>query len=224
MARIEGSNGDDLRIGTSEADQICGYGAIDQLRGDAGNDRIEGGSGPDSLYGDRDDDTILGGDGDDLIRGGRCNDTVDGGAGADMIRAEVRLATWDEFDLGAMMWTIPDTRMKAQPEHRVPLCGRAVEILREAGRLRPAAAGDEPTGVLFPSRRGKALSEAGSRSSSRCWGSRLCHMASGRAFGTGLRNRRITRGRSSRRRWRMWFRIASRRPTTAQTCSSAGDA
>ena len=74
--------------------------------------------------------------------------------------AEVRLATWDEFDLGAMMWTVPDTRMKAQREHRVPLCGRAVEILREAGRLSPAA-GDEPDGLAFPSRRGKALSEGG---------------------------------------------------------------
>ena len=28
--------------------------------------------------------------------------------------AEVRLATWDEFDLGAMMWTVSDPRMKAQ--------------------------------------------------------------------------------------------------------------
>ena len=75
--------------------------------------------------------------------------------------AEVRLATWDEFDLGAMMWTIPDTRMKAQREHRVPLCGRALEILREAGRLSPAAATGEPAGLVFPSRRGKALSEGG---------------------------------------------------------------
>ena len=74
--------------------------------------------------------------------------------------AEVRLATWDEFDLGAMMWTVSDTRMKAPREHRVPLCGRAVEIVREAGRLSPAA-GDEPTGLVFPSRRGKALSEGG---------------------------------------------------------------
>ena len=74
--------------------------------------------------------------------------------------AEGRLATWDEFDLGAMMWTVPDTRMKAQREHRVPLCGRAVEILREAARLSPAA-GDEPTGLVFPNRRGKALSEGG---------------------------------------------------------------
>ena len=75
--------------------------------------------------------------------------------------AEVRLATWDEFDLGAMMWTVPDTRMKAQREHRVPLCGRAVEILREAGRLSQAADGDEPDGLVFPSRRGKVLAEGG---------------------------------------------------------------
>ena len=75
--------------------------------------------------------------------------------------AEVRLATWEEFDLGAMMWTVPATRMKAQREHRVPLCGRVLEILREAGRLSPPAAGDEPIGLVFPSRRGKALSEGG---------------------------------------------------------------
>ena len=75
--------------------------------------------------------------------------------------AEVRLATWDEFDLGAMMWTVPDTRMKPQREHRVPLCGRALEILREAARLSPTAATGEPSGLVFPSRRGKALSEGG---------------------------------------------------------------
>ena len=57
--------------------------------------------------------------------------------------------------------TIPDTRMKAQREHRVPLCGRALEMLREAGRLSPVGAGEEPTGLVFPSRRGKALSEGG---------------------------------------------------------------
>ena len=51
--------------------------------------------------------------------------------------------------------------MKAQREHRVPLCGRAVEILGEAGHLSPAAAGDELIGPVFPGRRGKALSESG---------------------------------------------------------------
>jgi integrase len=39
-------------------------------------------------------------------------------------------ATWDEFDLDAKTWTIPDERMKKGKEHRVPLCPRAVEILR----------------------------------------------------------------------------------------------
>ena len=75
--------------------------------------------------------------------------------------SEVRLATWDEFDLGAMVWTVPDTRMKVQREHRVPLCGRALEILREAERLSPTADTGEPAGLVFPSRCGKTLSAGG---------------------------------------------------------------
>jgi len=39
--------------------------------------------------------------------------------------AAVRLATWDELDFGAKMWTIPDTQMKAQREHRVPFVSTA---------------------------------------------------------------------------------------------------
>jgi integrase len=39
-------------------------------------------------------------------------------------------ATWDEIDLKARTWTIPAGRMKAQEEHRVPLCDRAIEILQ----------------------------------------------------------------------------------------------
>jgi integrase len=42
---------------------------------------------------------------------------------------EVRLATWDEIDTAGAVWTVPATRMKAKREHRVPLCGRALEIL-----------------------------------------------------------------------------------------------
>jgi integrase len=38
-------------------------------------------------------------------------------------------ATWDEFDLGKKVWTIPAGRMKAEKEHRVPLSPRACEIL-----------------------------------------------------------------------------------------------
>ena len=70
------------------------------------------------------------------------------------------LATWDEVDLVARVWTIPATRMKAQREHRVPLCGRAVGVLREAEQLRGIATRPEFAGLVFPSVRGKALDDA----------------------------------------------------------------
>ena len=72
---------------------------------------------------------------------------------------EVRLATWDEFDLAASVWTVPAARMKMNREHRVPLCGRAVEILGEAERLREVVVSVEPAGLVFPTRRGKVLSD-----------------------------------------------------------------
>ena len=47
---------------------------------------------------------------------------------------EITGATWDEIDLQAKTWTIPAERMKAGNEHKVPLCARAVEILRGLDR------------------------------------------------------------------------------------------
>ena len=44
--------------------------------------------------------------------------------------SEVLGATWEEIDLDAALWIVPGERMKAGKEHRVPLCARAVEILR----------------------------------------------------------------------------------------------
>ena len=67
--------------------------------------------------------------------------------------SEVRLATWDEIDVAAAVWTIPGTRMKTKRDHRVPLCGRAVAILNEARRL------NDGTRLMFPSLRGKPLSD-----------------------------------------------------------------
>ena len=63
--------------------------------------------------------------------------------------AEVRLATWDEMDV-AGVWTISAERMKAKREHRVPLCGRAVEVLEAARAL-----GDG--GLVFPMRSGRPV-------------------------------------------------------------------
>ncbi len=37
---------------------------------------------------------------------------------------------WDEIDMKAKVWTVPAERMKAGREHRVPLCDRALEILK----------------------------------------------------------------------------------------------
>lgn len=47
---------------------------------------------------------------------------------------EALSARWPEVDLDAEVWTIPAERMKAGKEHRVPLVGRALEMLRELAR------------------------------------------------------------------------------------------
>jgi integrase len=43
---------------------------------------------------------------------------------------EARGATWNEFDLGKGIWTVPGDRMKAGREHRVPLSPQATEIIK----------------------------------------------------------------------------------------------
>ena len=65
---------------------------------------------------------------------------------------EMRLATSDEMDLDAGVWTIPAARMKAKRDHRVPLSGRALAILHDVRRL------SDGTGLVFRSLRGKLLS------------------------------------------------------------------
>ena len=66
---------------------------------------------------------------------------------------EVRLATWDEVDLDAGVWTIPAARMKAKRDHRVPLSGRALAIRHDARRR------SDGTGLVFRSPRRKPLSD-----------------------------------------------------------------
>ena len=66
--------------------------------------------------------------------------------------AEVRLATWTEINTADRVWTISALRMKAKREHRVPLCGRALEILDAARTL-----GDDNP-LVFPMRSGKTIS------------------------------------------------------------------
>lgn len=56
---------------------------------------------------------------------------------------EVRGATREEVDLDHGTWTIPAHRMKAGNEHRVPLSGRAVELLKGMPRTEDS--------LVFPS-------------------------------------------------------------------------
>jgi integrase len=65
---------------------------------------------------------------------------------------EVRGATWAEIDLDAATWIIPAGRMKSGREHRVPLSGPAVTLLRALPRM----VGSE---YVFPAPRGGALSD-----------------------------------------------------------------
>ncbi|MGA8689672.1 MAG: tyrosine-type recombinase/integrase [Methyloceanibacter sp.] len=53
---------------------------------------------------------------------------------------------WSELDLREKVWTIPASRMKAGREHRVPLSGRAVEILEELAKVSDTVA----TAYVFP--------------------------------------------------------------------------
>jgi integrase len=75
---------------------------------------------------------------------------------------EVRAAMWDEveFPTGtnatsatSATWVIPADRMKMKRAHRVPLCARAVAVLRQADSIRNSS------GLIFPSMRGKVLSD-----------------------------------------------------------------
>ena len=67
---------------------------------------------------------------------------------------EVRGAAWREIDLDTATWTVPTERMKANREHRVPLSGRALEVLAEARELA------DGSGLVFPSAQtGGAVSE-----------------------------------------------------------------
>ena len=105
--------------------------------------------------------------------------------------SEVRWAEWEEIDRDAGVWTVPASRMKANRQHRVPLCGRALEILEAVQALGIR----EP--VLWCSPVGK-----GSRSVTRSCGGwsasrglQPCRTGSGPASGTGRPKRPIIPGR-----------------------------
>ena len=66
---------------------------------------------------------------------------------------EVRGARWEEVDVDAAVWTVPGDRTKTSRPHRVPLSGRALDVLQEAAKCR------DVTGLVFPSARGLVMSD-----------------------------------------------------------------
>jgi Ca2+-binding RTX toxin-like protein len=102
MAKIFGTNGSDLRIGTSFDDTISGgpnrgnpaleigndvlrgKGGNDVIYGHGGNDTLDGGTGNDTLFGGIGNDTLIGSDGNDLMVGAAGRDRMDGGNGNDI--------------------------------------------------------------------------------------------------------------------------------------------
>lgn len=70
---------------------------------------------------------------------------------------EVIGARWSEIDMDSAVWTVPEGRMKAQREHRVPLSPEAIRVLKAAKKLQS----DDEVEVVFEGLRGKAMSNAG---------------------------------------------------------------
>ena len=66
---------------------------------------------------------------------------------------EVRAADWSEVDWDTRTWVVPAVRMKASREHRVPLSGWALEVLRDAW---PLTGGE---GLVFPGKSGAVASD-----------------------------------------------------------------
>jgi integrase len=65
---------------------------------------------------------------------------------------EVRGATWQEIDLDHAIWTVPGERMKMKKEHKAPLSGAALDLLRALPRLADSE-------FVFPNTKGTALSD-----------------------------------------------------------------
>ena len=81
---ICGKKGDDHLEGGDGRDHLKGGRGDDELEGDDGSDALRGGPGDDSLYGGDDDDHLSGGEGDDVLAGEGGRDALEGGTGCNI--------------------------------------------------------------------------------------------------------------------------------------------
>jgi Ca2+-binding RTX toxin-like protein len=147
MATIVGTNGRDVRHGTTADDLITLRGGDDKGWGGEGNDSLSGGTGQDSLCGGSGSDTLDGGAGDDRLWGGEGadklvvgsgHDTVWGDAGDDLILVQGREGSprVEAFVLAGD----GDDVVKVQTSH-----GLHAQVLGGAGDDQLTAAGDGST-------------------------------------------------------------------------------
>lgn len=89
-----GGSGDDIYIGSYNADSVSamdgndivvGGPSADWLHGNKGNDTVLGGSGNDTIYGGQDNDRLIASDGDDFVNGNLGYDFISGGNGNDWL-------------------------------------------------------------------------------------------------------------------------------------------
>ena len=86
---------------------------------------------------------------------------------------------WSEIDLGAGLWTVAGERMKSGRPHRVPLSGRAVELLASLAREGELVFLGRRTGrrphpmvlMLLLQRMGHSVTAHGFRASFKTWSS-----------------------------------------------------
>jgi Ca2+-binding RTX toxin-like protein len=123
-ATIDGTNGNNVLVGTSAADSINGLGGNDLILGARGDDTIHGGPGNDALSGGSGVDSLYGEDGTDVLVGGLGADLLDGGSDNDYIFAAGDSAS-DTISCGPgedAVWLGPtDTLTDGSCEHTFPL-------------------------------------------------------------------------------------------------------
>ena len=115
------------------------------------------------------------------------------------------------------VWSIPAPRTKGNREHRVPLCRRALEILKEARGLSRSSV------ARVSERKGQADREhdaVGTAQGVECRGGAARLPVE--LPGLGGRRKPIILARWRRLPWRTRSAARSRRPTGARTCSSGG--
>ena len=93
---IDAHDGDDFVCGAAGDDSIAAGDGDDAVRGDTGDDDLDGGLGVDTIVGDGGNDTLAGGPGKDNLYGGSGDDVL---IGDDDDVEKDRLKAGDDFDV-----------------------------------------------------------------------------------------------------------------------------